>query len=297
MSVESFSIGLNDEEAKGKGDILDDEEPPYFDKEVKPHIPFYKTKIFLIVASIISIILIIVIVVFVLIITILDNICDIENGYYIPKDKTNEKKCLKCDLNCKICSGNISYSQCNSCFYPFIPSYYGNNPMYCSRKCEEGERKSCKTCDTYLNKCTACNSGYFIPEDEKSQSNCQKCAVDKCLECSGTKNSNKCKACINLYKPIYEGNEIVKCLCEVGENEKCMKCDKNECIACNEGYKLLKGKCASYSFKAVYKTTSVNESIELIKSYYYAERIENLIINENEITPCTKYVFPKPWNS
>ena len=40
MSMESLNIGINDKETKVKGDILDDEETPYFDKEVTPQILF-----------------------------------------------------------------------------------------------------------------------------------------------------------------------------------------------------------------------------------------------------------------
>ena len=75
-----------------------------------------------------------------------------------------------------------------------------------------------------------------------------------------------------------------------------MKCDKNECIACNEGYKLLNGKCFSYSFKGVYKTTSINESVDLINDQYYSKSIVNLIIDGNETKPSTEYIFPKPGN-
>lgn len=74
-----------------------------------------------------------------------------------------------------------------------------------------------------------------------------------------------------------------------------MKCDinKNECIACNEGYKLLNGKCFYYSFKAIYNTTSINESIYLINSDY-VNNITNMIIDGNETKPGFKYIFPKP---
>ena len=118
MSMEAFSIGVNDEEIKAKGDILDDEEPPYFDKEVTEKIPCYKTKIFIILVPLISIILI-GIAAFVLIFIIFpnkENKCDKENGFYIPDDKTKESNCLKCDLNCKKCHGSISHSQCDTCF-------------------------------------------------------------------------------------------------------------------------------------------------------------------------------------
>ena len=109
-----------------------------------------------------------------------------------------------------------------------------------------------------------------MPEDEEKKLDCQKCPINNCDECSGTKNSRKCKSCITYYSPIYEGNEIVKCLCEEGEKDKCMKCDriKNECIACNEGYTLLNGKCFPYSFKAIYNSTSLSHSTDLFFYQY-----------------------------
>ena len=127
--MESFSIGINDEETKEKGDILDDEVPPCFEMEDAPKMPCYKTKIFIILVSIISII-VIGIVSYVLMFIIFskekESKCDIENGYYIPDDKAKEKKCLKCDLNCKTCHGNLTHSQCEKCFSSFIPFYeYG----------------------------------------------------------------------------------------------------------------------------------------------------------------------------
>ncbi|MBO6244088.1 MAG: hypothetical protein J6O41_05965 [Clostridia bacterium] len=76
-----------------------------------------------------------------------------------------------------------------------------------------------------------------------------------------------------------------------------MKCDtdKNECIACNEGYKLLKEKCLSYSFKAIYNIASIEEPINLINKRYF-DYITNMIIDGNETQPCLEYYFVKPGN-
>ncbi len=76
-----------------------------------------------------------------------------------------------------------------------------------------------------------------------------------------------------------------------------MKCDedKNECIACNEGYKLLKGKYLSYSFKAIYNITPIDEPINLINKRYF-NYITNMIIDGNETQPCLEYDFTKPGN-
>ena len=293
MSIQSFSIGVTDEETKGKGDILEGEEPPYFDTEVTPQIPCYKTKMFKIFVSIASIILIGIVAFVLIFIFFLRDKCDIENGYYVPEDKTKEKKCLKCDLNCKKCHGNTTHSQCDTCFTSFIPSFENDKIKFCNKKCEEGEKNTCKICGKNINECILCNYGYFMPEDEERKVECQKCTVDYCDKCSGSKNSNKCKSCKDGLSPIYEGNEIVKCVCEEGEKEKCMKCNsnKNECIACNEGYKLLNGKCIPYSFKAIYNITYKSSEYKLI-NYNYLNYIKYMIIDENEIKPCYYYTFP-----
>ena len=130
--MEKFDF-IQDSDTKGK-----DGEIPYFDMESEPKIPFYKKRLFIILVSIILIVLIgIVILIFTV---FLRENCDIENGYYIPEDKTDEQKCLKCDLNCKTCHGKISHSQCDTCFASFIPSYENDTIKFCNKKCEEGEK-------------------------------------------------------------------------------------------------------------------------------------------------------------
>ena len=57
----------------------------------------------------------------------------------------------------------------------------------------------CQTCNTRENECTVCNFDYFMPEDEEKKLDCQKCPINNCDECSGTKNSSKCKSIILLY--------------------------------------------------------------------------------------------------
>jgi surface protein len=132
-----------------------------------------------------------------------------------------------------------------------------------------------------------------MPEDEEIKLKCQKCDVDYCDECSGTKNSIKCKSCINYLSPIYEGNEIVKCICEEGEKEKCRKCNKNksESIACNEGYKLINGKCIYYSFKAIYNITYKSNFVLINDGYL--KNIIYMIIDGKQVEPCSKYTFQK----
>ena len=91
----------------------------------------------------------------------------------------------------------------------------------------------------------SCDKGYYIPDDDKSLQDCQKCSLEGCQKCNGTYKNNECSSCGNL-KSIYYNNKIIKCnyTCETGDEEKCLTCDKDkdECISCNTGYKLVNGK-------------------------------------------------------
>ena len=84
-----------------------------------------------------------------------------------------------------------------------------------------------------------CEIGFFIPTDIVGEKICQKCQIDKCAKCSGTKLNNKCTLCQTDFKPIIKNNVITFCSdCETGSGEKCLKCDftKNQCSDCNPGY-------------------------------------------------------------
>ena len=91
-----------------------------------------------------------------------------------------------------------------------------------------------------------CDKGYYIPDDDKTLQDCQKCSLEGCQKCNGTYKNNECSSCGNL-SSIYYNNKIVKCIstCETGDEEKCLTCntDKDECLNCNTGYKLVNGKC------------------------------------------------------
>ena len=43
-----------------------------------------------------------------------------------------------------------------------------------------------------------CDSGYYIPDDDPTLKDCQKCAIEGCIKCSGTYNNNICTDCGNL---------------------------------------------------------------------------------------------------
>ena len=56
-----------------------------------------------------------------------------------------------------------------------------------------------------------CEPGYFIPQDDTTKSKCEKCSVENCNKCEGTKLTNKCILCNEYLTPIYEENEIKQC--------------------------------------------------------------------------------------
>ena len=59
--------------------------------------------------------------------------------------------------------------------------------------CTIGEEEKCKECNNnpqLRNQCKTCNEGYYLSEDENENKNktiCQKCDIEGCLECFGTK--------------------------------------------------------------------------------------------------------------
>ena len=84
-----------------------------------------------------------------------------------------------------------------------------------------------------------CDIGYFIPSDNDKEKACQKCKVENCKICSGTKEVNECTLCQDGFTPIIENNIIKYCSkCETGTEEKCLSCNYNleQCSECNPGY-------------------------------------------------------------
>ena len=84
-----------------------------------------------------------------------------------------------------------------------------------------------------------------------------------------------------------------KRICELGENEKCNTCDEyNYCDSCNPGYKLVKekGECiVNYSFKAIYKTETPNQEVNLLGNFAFI--IEEMIIDGKKVDISRKYTF------
>ena len=130
-----------------------------------------------------------------------------------------------------------------------------------------------------------CKPGFFYPSDaeSKSESECTKCSLENCDECSGFKEKNTCSSCTSISFPIYENNILIKCnSCDIGEDDKCLSCDEgiNKCSKCNTGYKLENGKCIlNYSFKATYFVDS-KTNVNLI-NINCKSKIKEVIIDGN----------------
>ena len=100
-----------------------------------------------------------------------------------------------------------------------------------------------------------CEPGYFIPDDDPKKDKCQKCSVQNCEKCYGTKTSNFCSSCFPKYFSVIINDIITECenICETGEYEKCLTCNNetNKCLGCNPCFKLVDGKCEpDYFYKS-----------------------------------------------
>ena len=141
-----------------------------------------------------------------------------------------------------------------------------------------------------------CDPGYFIPDDDKTLQDCQKCSLAGCIKCKGTYKSNECSICGYKLIPVTKNNKIIKCnyTCEIGEEEKCLICSNktNECEKCNIGYKLNDGKCeVNYLIKATYVSYSEDEPVNLISNQN--TKIAQMIVDGRNITPTKIYYFPE----
>ena len=144
-----------------------------------------------------------------------------------------------------------------------------------------------------------CDSGYYIPDNDITLEDCQKCSIKGCIKCHGTYESNICTDCGQL-KSVYDNNhnKIIECSnsCETGEEEKCLTCyeDKLGCKSCNIGYKLVNGVCRpDHLIKALYNTDKEGDLITLFES---ASKVNKLIIDGENVSIKNEYQFPKKGN-
>ena len=100
---------------------------------------------------------------------------------------------------CEKCTGTKINNICNLCQSNTIP-VINNNIIELCYFCETGENEKCLTCSSKTYQCSSCNPGYFVPNDVEIKNECQKCSLDKCIKCYGSKDSNICEECAFSYK-------------------------------------------------------------------------------------------------
>ena len=121
-------------------------------------------------------------------------------GHYLPTDDEIRKECKKCSLdNCEICEGTKSSNICTKCLSDFTPIYESGIVIKCS-DCITGENEKCLTCNYIDDICSGCNSGYFLPTDDETKKQCQKCSIDHCDICEGIKSNDICIQCEYFYE-------------------------------------------------------------------------------------------------
>ena len=223
-------------------------------------------------------------------------------GYYIPKDDENKQKCKKCSIeNCAVCEGTKNTDKCILCGSSFYPLYENDTIIKCSKdNFEIREIENCLTFNKEKNQCSICNPGYFLPDEDTTKQKCEKCDIQNCKICKGTKKSNLCLSCINSFVPNYKGKEIQKCVYNQEQNEQgvCINFNSQnkKCSKCDVGYKLVNNKCEiNYSFKAIYHVDKP-EKVRIINKKYI-KFIDTIIFKGRSIKKkSSHYYFPSPGN-
>ena len=201
-------------------------ETPENKKQFSPNKNFWNQKtIAILILAIISILSIALNIVLIIIYNKKPN-C--KSGYYLPDD--DKSICYKCQLeNCETCQGSINSQKCVSCKKNYyeklnkdgnisdclkngpeptttIPEPTTTTPEPDTTTPEStsivdcGEK--CEICDNLQKKCQKCIKGYFIPDNEELELNCQKCTLENCEQCEGLKDSNICKKCKANFIPV-----------------------------------------------------------------------------------------------
>ena len=135
-----------------------------------------------------------------------------------------------------------------------------------------------------------CTSGSYLINDKTGKKICKKCTLENCDICIGNGYSDVCLSCINHYIPIYKNYIMESCnyFCGIKEESDI----KDDTKSCDIGYILVDGKCIlNYSFKAIYKTSNIDETITLINNSFLIN-IKEMFIDNEKIKPCFAYTFP-----
>jgi len=158
-------------------------------------------------------------------------------GYYLPENILERKKCKKCGKNMKVCHEENNEVIPDECYYPFIIS-----GRYCMEKCTRGSGFYCSSCNIIpekINQCQSCNIGYYLATDS-NKTKCYSCSIG-CKSCIGTISNNTCLDCQSGYM-LYQGKCIKNCY-TYDKYYYCKTCNtepgkNNRCLTCNEGYYL-----------------------------------------------------------
>ena len=168
------------------------------------------------------------------------------NGYFLPFNEIENKKCLPCNKieNCLTCFGDknrVIYSSCESGYILQNDKCEKNEENI--QDCIIGVNEKCKTCDSdpiKKDQCGECNIEFYLPLNG-NKIICETCnKILNCIECLGTKEDIICSNWEDGYEIINNKCEI-KQTCAIGDEEKCSSCKnengkEKECNTCNEGY-------------------------------------------------------------
>ena len=158
-------------------------------------------------------------------------------GYYLPENILERKKCKICGNNMKVCHEENNEIIPDECYYPYIIS-----GRYCMKECVRGSEFYCSSCSLLpekINQCQSCNIGYYLASDS-DKTKCYICS-DGCKNCTGILSNNTCSECYSGYE-LYKGKCIKNCVTK-DKSYYCKECNKepgknDRCLSCNEGYYL-----------------------------------------------------------
>ena len=176
------------------------------------------------------------------------NCATCNDGYYLPFNSIDRKKCLSCNIieHCNSCFRNLNNILCSSCEEGYV---LRNNK--CKEKknilplCKIGDNELCKSCKSDKNECETCNEGFYLASDS-DKTLCESCnKIKECIKCYGSSHNPICLKCKDGFK--LEKNKCIEETCIVGSGDKCKTCKKEygkekECDSCNEGYYLEENK-------------------------------------------------------
>ena len=155
----------------------------------------------------------------------------------------NPKRCLDCDIGCRVCNGPKQCTECEKGLFLFngtcvkkCPSSFAPGPGICE-PCKDTQCQKCHQDKIYCDECKPpslllnracvpkCPNGFFALRNK-----CVECGDTKCNICKGYKDCVECKpeftikngVCINTNCP---DNKVLV-------NDKCIPCEEKTCKTC-----------------------------------------------------------------